>query len=76
MYEIWEFIHEIDFNGPFPKCGCVYLLMLDDEVRYIGQTKDLNQRMMNDHFHSLAKIFNKVWYFKCENKVIRLQIEE
>lgn len=55
-----------------PRIPCVYLLMLDDELRYIGQTVNLFNRIHTGH---MDKLFNRILYAKCPNKILRDVIE-
>ena len=63
---------EIDVLNNIPKIPCVYILMLDNEARYVGQTNNLYHRINYGH---LAKIFNRILFVKCPNKKLRLLIE-
>ena len=58
--------------GNIPKIPCVYILMLDNEARYIGQTSNLFRRINYGH---LDKLFNRVLYIKCFDKRMRMDIE-
>lgn len=46
----WSQFEYFAIDEGLPKVPCVYFLMNDDELVYIGQTKDLKQRT-NQHDH-------------------------
>jgi len=56
-----------------PKISCIYILMLDNEVRYVGQTNNLYHRV--NYSHVFNKLFNRILFIKCPNKDMRLLIE-
>ena len=57
--------HDAFTSDRYPKQLCVYFLFYNGEIRYIGKTKNLQQRMMTHHT-SITKYFDRVGYVPCE----------
>ena len=46
----------------------VYKYVEDDEIKYIGQTVDLDKRIQQHTKDKLANFNGKIYYFECSNK--------
>jgi hypothetical protein len=53
-------------SKPYPKTLCVYFLIYKDQIRYVGQTKNLQNRMKAHYFTSPTKYFDKIGYIPCK----------
>lgn len=83
----WSMFESIDFPNPMPVVPCVYFLMFDNELVYIGQTNNLKRRIyvhdnnMNANtFEGNKRIgndfFNKVLYRIVGERLTRKYIEK
>ena len=77
----WTTFHCIELGDDVPKVGCVYFLFCDDELVYIGNTKNIRTRSMyhniflNPNIYVGTKkvskdVFNKI-YYRLEDSLIR-----
>jgi len=53
----------------FERKACVYFLINNDKVVYVGKTHDINNRLCS---HLKDKIFNKYYYFECKEESLNL----
>jgi excinuclease UvrABC nuclease subunit len=83
----WSMFSTIKLGEKIPKIPCVYFLFRDNELVYIGQTKDLFQRishlepMLNPNLYLGKKkisedVFNKIFYRVEDDKEMRKRLEK
>lgn len=81
-----EEFESISLSDNIPELPCVYLLMNDIELCYIGQTKNLKKRMLQENliFNSgiylgdklvVPNDFDSIYYFIVEDRKERERIE-
>lgn len=87
MIDDWSCFEFVDVSKDIPKVSCVYFLMNDDELVYIGQTNNLRYRIgqhMNNWNCSVLigenKLFddnfNGIFYLECDYKKLRIGYED
>ena len=69
---------EMSLNS-LPDIAGVYFLFNDNILIYIGQTKNLKQRIITHHYarqrNNNIKQFNKIFFLESENKEERTNLE-
>ena len=86
-FDDWSMFDCLNICEDIPKIACVYFLFNDDELVYIGQTKNLRTRVMyhnsflNPNIYVGSKkvsndIFNKVFFKVEDDKSTRVKLEK
>ena len=87
MCDDWTMMEFNKLGDSIPKVPCVYFLFNDIELVYVGQTKNLNQRIqnhncvINPNFYVGDKkigddIFNCVYHLRVDDAVERRKVEK
>jgi len=59
----------------YPKIICVYFLIYNGDMLYIGKTKNFQSRMCSHH-NDFRKLFDKVGYIQCKTQDESSVLEE